>query len=89
MSTKYVLALDQGTTSSRAILFDNEQNIIAVQQREFEQIYPQQGWVEHTSVIFSLGTACAVFTGQRGYSPPSTRTVLVMMRVGWVSSSLP
>ena len=47
MSTKYVLALDQGTTSSRAILFDNEQNIIAVQQREFEQIYPQQGWVEH------------------------------------------
>ena len=47
MLTKYVLALDQGTTSSRAILFDNEQNIIAVQQREFEQIYPQQGWVEH------------------------------------------
>ena len=47
MSTKYVLALDQGTTSSRAILFDNEQNIIAVQQREFEQIYPQAGWVEH------------------------------------------
>ena len=47
MSTKYVLALDQGTTSSRAILFDNEQNVIAVQQREFEQIYPQQGWVEH------------------------------------------
>ena len=47
MSTKYVLALVQGTTSSRAILFDNEQNIIAVQQREFEQIYPQQGWVEH------------------------------------------
>ena len=45
--TKYILSLDQGTTSSRAILFDNEQNIIAVQQREFEQIYPQQGWVEH------------------------------------------
>ena len=47
MSTKYVLALDQGTTSSRAILFDNEQNILCVQQREFEQIYPHQGWVEH------------------------------------------
>ena len=47
MSTKYVLALDQGTTSSRAILFDNEQNIIAVQQREFAQIYQQPGWVEH------------------------------------------
>ena len=55
MSTKYVLALDQGTTSSRAILFDNEQNIIAVQQREFEQIYPQQGWVEHNPMeIWSI-----------------------------------
>ena len=40
--SRYVLALDQGTTSSRAILFDNEQNIIAVRQREFEQLYPQQ-----------------------------------------------
>ena len=45
--SRYVLALDQGTTSSRAILFDNEQNIIAVRQREFEQLYPQQSWVEH------------------------------------------
>ena len=44
--SKYVLALDQGTTSSRAILFDEEQNIVSVQQREFPQIYPQQGWVE-------------------------------------------
>ena len=40
--TKYILSLDQGTTSSRAILFDNEQNIVCVQQREFEQIYPHQ-----------------------------------------------
>lgn len=47
MSSKYILALDQGTTSSRAILFDCEQNIVDVQQREFEQIYPHQGWVEH------------------------------------------
>ena len=45
--SRYVLALDQGTTSSRAILFDNEQNIIAVRQREFKQLYPQQGRVEH------------------------------------------
>ncbi|MDR0449721.1 MAG: glycerol kinase GlpK [Treponema sp.] len=44
---KYVLALDQGTTSSRAILFDREQNIIAVEQKEFAQIYPREGWVEH------------------------------------------
>ena len=40
--TKYILSLDQGTTSSRAILFDNEQNIVCVQQREFEQIYPDR-----------------------------------------------
>ena len=44
---KYVLSLDQGTTSSRAILFDAEQNIVEMAQREFSQIYPQQGWVEH------------------------------------------
>ena len=43
--TKYILSLDQGTTSSRAILFDNEQNILCVQQREFEQITPiRAGW---------------------------------------------
>ena len=47
MNSKYILALDQGTTSSRAILFDRDQNIMDVQQREFEQIYPHQGWVEH------------------------------------------
>jgi glycerol kinase len=44
---KYVLALDQGTTSSRAILFDRDQNMIAVEQKEFTQIYPKEGWVEH------------------------------------------
>jgi len=44
---KYVLALDQGTTSSRAILFDERGAIKSVAQREFEQIYPQPGWVEH------------------------------------------
>ncbi|HOV39821.1 MAG TPA: glycerol kinase GlpK, partial [Spirochaetales bacterium] len=43
----YVLALDQGTTSSRAILFDQDSRIVAVTQREFPQIYPQAGWVEH------------------------------------------
>lgn len=45
--TRYILSLDQGTTSSRAILFDDSQNIVEMTQREFEQIYPQQGWVEH------------------------------------------
>ena len=44
---RYILALDQGTTSSRAILFDEQQNIVGVAQKEFPQIYPREGWVEH------------------------------------------
>lgn len=44
---KYIIALDQGTTSSRCILFDREGDIRSVVQREFTQIYPQPGWVEH------------------------------------------
>ncbi len=47
---KYILALDQGTTSSRAILFDTEQNIVGVSQREFTQYFPQNGWVEHDAM---------------------------------------
>ena len=43
----YILALDQGTTSSRAILFNHDGKIIAVEQQEFEQIFPQSGYVEH------------------------------------------
>lgn len=44
---KYIVALDQGTTSSRAIIFDKEQNIYGIAQKEFTQIYPKEGWVEH------------------------------------------
>lgn len=44
---KYIVALDQGTTSSRAIIFDHEQNIVAKSQKEFMQFYPKEGWVEH------------------------------------------
>lgn len=47
MSKKYVLALDAGTTSSRAILFNHESEIVSVAQKEFTQIYPKPGWVEH------------------------------------------
>ena len=52
---KYVLALDQGTTSSRAILFDKEGNICFKAQHEFTQIYPHTGWVEHNpmEILFS------------------------------------
>ncbi|CDG23215.1 Glycerol kinase [Xenorhabdus poinarii G6] len=44
---KYIVALDQGTTSSRAVIFDHDANIVCISQREFTQIYPKPGWVEH------------------------------------------
>jgi len=47
MEKRYVIALDQGTTSSRAILFDRDLRPVGVSQREFPQYYPQNGWVEH------------------------------------------
>ena len=50
MEKKYVLALDQGTTSSRAIIFDKDQKIVAMAQKEFTQIYPKEGWVEHDAM---------------------------------------
>jgi glycerol kinase len=57
----YILALDQGTTSSRAILFDANGSIAAVAQHEFEQFYPQPGWVEHSPTeILTSQMGCAV-----------------------------
>ena len=44
---KYVLAIDQGTTSSRSMLFDHDGKVAGIAQREFEQIFPRPGWVEH------------------------------------------
>lgn len=44
---KYIMALDQGTTSSRAIIFDRDGGIVSLVQREFPQIFPKEGWVEH------------------------------------------
>jgi glycerol kinase len=51
---KYIIALDQGTTSSRAVLFDELGAIVGIEQQEFQQLFPQSGWVEHDpSEIFS------------------------------------
>lgn len=50
MSHKYVLSIDQGTTSSRAILFNKKGDIVAVTQKEFTQIFPNPGWVEHDAM---------------------------------------
>ena len=58
---KYVMALDQGTTSSRCILFDKGGNICSMAQKEFEQIYPKPGWVEHDpKEIWSSQLAVAI-----------------------------
>jgi len=47
MNSKYILALDQGTTSSRAILFDERGQVVSMAKKEFRQLYPRPGWVEH------------------------------------------
>src|ERR1700712_2354056 len=57
---KYILSFDQGTTSSRAIVFNKAGNIVSIAQKEFKQIYPQPGWVEHNPVeIWSSQIAVA------------------------------
>jgi len=56
---RYVLALDQGTTSSRAIVFDDKGRPVAAAQREFRQFFPEPGWVEHDALeIFRTQLAC-------------------------------
>lgn len=58
---KYVMALDQGTTSSRCILFDRSGKVCSVAQKEFAQYYPQPGWVEHNPMeIWSSQLSVAV-----------------------------
>ncbi len=68
---KYVLALDQGTTSSRAIIFDKKGNIVSKAQNEFEQIYPQAGWVEHDplSILYSQFQAVSSCIMSGGINP--------------------
>ncbi|MBA6314157.1 glycerol kinase GlpK [Cellulophaga baltica] len=51
MNTSFIVSLDQGTTSSRALLIDHQGKIIGMEQEEFEQLYPQSGWVEHDPAI--------------------------------------
>ena len=59
---KYILAIDQGTTSTRAIVFDRRGTIVARAQQEFPQIYPKPGWVEHSPQDI-MGSTVAV-TGE-------------------------
>jgi glycerol kinase len=73
----YILALDQGTTSSRAILFDEAGSIAAVAQHEFEQFYPQAGWVEHDPTeILTSQLSCAVeVLGRAGALPKDVAAI--------------
>ncbi|MEI7633759.1 MAG: glycerol kinase GlpK [bacterium] len=68
---KYILALDQGTTSSRAVLFDARAAVAAMAQREFSQIYPRPGWVEHDPMeIWSTQLAAAREALERADAAP-------------------
>jgi glycerol kinase len=69
---KYVLALDQGTTSSRAILFDQDGGPVAIAQREFRQVFPQPGWVEHDPR--------EIFSSQRDVAREALRKANVSMK---------
>lgn len=65
---KYIMALDQGTTSSRCILFDKRGNVCSMSQKEFNQIYPKPGWVEHNpmeiwSSQLAVATECMALLG--------------------------
>ena len=74
---QYVMALDAGTTSSRCILFDRSGQICSVSQREFEQIYPHPGWVEHNPMdIWSsqIGVAAEAM-GKLGVGPENIAAV--------------
>jgi glycerol kinase len=65
-----ILALDQGTTSSRAIVFDENGTLVSVAQEEFPQIYPQPGWVEHDAKqIFATQRAVARGALERAGGP--------------------
>ena len=71
MAGKYVMALDQGTTSSRAIVFDKQGNIIAKAQNEFDQIYPKAGWVEHDplKILYSQITSITSVLASGNFDP--------------------
>ena len=75
----YILALDQGTTSSRALLFDRDLQVCATAQREFPQLYPQPGWVEHDpEVIWDSQRAVLFEALDRAACPPGRVAALAL-----------
>ena len=78
---KYAVAIDQGTTSTRCMVFDGYGNVVGVDQMEHKQIYPKPGWVEHDPLeIWSRpqDAAAEAPIGPRGGPGVSTGTVFVM-----------
>ncbi|GAB3673063.1 glycerol kinase GlpK [Actinocorallia lasiicapitis] len=77
MAKRYIAAIDQGTTSSRCIIFDSDSHILAVDQREHRQIFPRPGWVEHdASQIWSrVQEVAAGALGKAGLSPSDLTAV--------------
>ena len=91
MSARYILALDQGTTSSRSILFDREGKPVAAAQQEFRQHYPQPGWVEHNPMEIwesQLATARAVLE-KAGASPAAVAAIGITNPVSYTHLTLP
>ena len=91
----YLLSLDQGTTSSRAILFDREQNILGVSQKEFTQCFPRDGWVEHngyyyyTTPVATGALTWQLFTGcelAKGVTPPEGYSLQVTILADGIQS---
>ena len=72
---RFVLALDQGTTSSRAIVFDRESRIVSLAQKEYRQIYPRGGWVEHDPRRWWPARNCASTTAS-----PATERIAQTVR---------
>src|SRR5688500_17423838 len=68
---EFILSLDQGTTSSRAIIFDRAGNLVSLAQKEFNQIYPTPGWVEHdpAEIWSSQVSVAAEVIVKRGLTP--------------------
>ncbi|MDB4901591.1 MAG: glycerol kinase [Mucilaginibacter sp.] len=77
MEEEYILALDQGTTSSRAIIFDHKGQIRSVAQKEFTQIFPQPGWVEHdpNEIWSSQAAVAAEATAKMGINGKNIRAI--------------
>src|SRR6059058_6101017 len=79
---KYILALDQGTTSSRAIIFDHAGSIKAVAQKEFPQIFPRPGWVEHNAndIWSTQAGVAAQALAQAGVAPGDVAAIGITNR---------